>query len=951
MDPHVTSSAERTRRTRGHIHLMDAIAGGVITSGGIGVLVAVLGMCLYLAAAVLPLFERGKLESATRIQTSLRDAPVLICADEHQKLVLTLAFDGMARVCELATGKVLDERPILATSSRVSSFAWESTDGLLGVGYEDGTVQLGTIGFASEQVAAADLTKTEQGLEIGQSVPYKREGSASRPGGVLERQGADQYRVIFPTISMREPAALDSGSGAVVRLDYRKSSDRELLVAMRADGTTLFEHVTTTTPLDGGAAKTSLESRAIAYAAPAGRGTPDSLFVTGDSADVLAMWNDGVCQRYSLEGEDSTPAALAETVSLLESGRSVRSTTMMIGGLTVLLGDDAGRVSGCFAARQPESGTRDGRHMVRAHTLSVAEAPITHLAVSQRNRSFLASDERGGIYVWNLTAHKHIVSAGALLGQSVLGAAIAPKFDGLVALASNGTLATWRMNAGHPEASWSSLFGKIHYEGEPGPNFSYQSSAASDSSEPKLSLRPLIHGSLKATLIAMFIAIPLSILAAIFTSEFLSPRTRLIIKPAVEMMSSLPSVVLGFIAAIVVAPFLSSVLPSILTGLMLTPLLIVIAAHLWQMLPQHLASRTRGGGRLGAIIVTIVLGAIVSASLGPVIERALFRPTRIDVLLAAGSHRAIRREAAPAWIGTRATLSPDDERHLRAIGLGYRDGHVVEAVEPASSEEIARTRGIVSSKNLAEPSLRRWLDGNIGGAYPGWFMLLLGPAAILIWALQQRLLARALNERLARMDRARSSVLLLGKLALLLALSVLVSHALALGLSAAGLDARDVVLGPYSQRNTLVVGLIMGFAIIPIIYTIAEDAMASVPVSLRTASLGAGATRWQTAIRVVLPVAASGIFSAVMIGLGRAVGETMIVVMATGNTPAMDWNIFSGFRTLSANIAVELPEAAKDSTHYRVLFLCGLVLFAMTFLVNTTAEIIRQHFRRRNAAL
>jgi len=84
-----------------------------------------------------------------------------------------------------------------------------------------------------------------------------------------------------------------------------------------------------------------------------------------------------------------------------------------------------------------------------------------------------------------------------------------------------------------------------------------------------------------------------------------------------------------------------------------------------------------------------------------------------------------------------------------------------------------------------------------------------------------------------------------------------------------------------------------------------------------------------------------------MIGLGRAVGETMIVLMATGNTPVMDWNVFSGFRTLSANIAVELPESVPNDTHYRVLFLAALVLFAITFVVNTFAELVRQRFRKR----
>jgi phosphate transport system permease protein len=88
-----------------------------------------------------------------------------------------------------------------------------------------------------------------------------------------------------------------------------------------------------------------------------------------------------------------------------------------------------------------------------------------------------------------------------------------------------------------------------------------------------------------------------------------------------------------------------------------------------------------------------------------------------------------------------------------------------------------------------------------------------------------------------------------------------------------------------------------------------------------------------------------------MIGMGRAVGETMIVVMAAGNTPVMEWNIFNGLRALSANIAVELPEAVRDGTLYRMLFLAALSLFAMTFVVNTVAEIIRLRFRRRAASL
>jgi phosphate transport system permease protein len=155
----------------------------------------------------------------------------------------------------------------------------------------------------------------------------------------------------------------------------------------------------------------------------------------------------------------------------------------------------------------------------------------------------------------------------------------------------------------------------------------------------------------------------------------------------------------------------------------------------------------------------------------------------------------------------------------------------------------------------------------------------------------------------------------------------------------------------YDQRNSLVVGLAMGFAVIPIIFTISEDSFSSVPSHLTAASLALGASRWQTALRVVLPTASPGIFSAVMIGFGRAVGETMMVLMATGNTPVMDWSIFNGMRTLSANIAVEIPEAPHGGSLYRVLFLAAALLFMMTFVVNTIAEVIRQRLRERYRAL
>ncbi|HAK96156.1 MAG TPA: hypothetical protein DCM87_14470 [Planctomycetes bacterium] len=266
--------------------------------------------------------------------------------------------------------------------------------------------------------------------------------------------------------------------------------------------------------------------------------------------------------------------------------------------------------------------------------------------------------------------------------------------------------------------------------------------------------------------------------------------------------------------------------------------------------------------------------------------------------------------------------------------------------------------GPLLERLLVAGDLEGWLSWSPGSGEErfrsplgGWFLLALPACAMLAAGLSSRWRAR-----LASGDRAAAA---LRDLAGLLGVGVAgaaLAFAAAAAASLCGLDPRaDWIvwstdlspIGTYVQRNALIVGFVMGFAIIPIIYTIADDALTAVPQHLRSASLGAGATPWQTAVRIVIPTAVSGLFSALMVGLGRAVGETMIVLMALGNTPVMEWNLFNGARTLSANIAVELPEAVRNSTHYRTLFLSALVLFVITFVINTVAETVRLRFRKR----
>ena len=451
---------------------------------------------------------------------------------------------------------------------------------------------------------------------------------------------------------------------------------------------------------------------------------------------------------------------------------------------------------------------------------------------------------------------------------------LAPRLDGLLTVSENGIVEMLEFSVPHPETTFKTLFQKVWYEGYSEPGYTWQSSAGTDDYEQKFSLIPLIFGSIKAALYSMIFAIPIAILGAIYTSEFVEPAVKNVVKPAMEMMASLPSVVLGFVAALVLAPVVEAWISAVLFAFLLIPLGWIIGAFLWQLLPLDQMIRWQGYPKMAAIFGLIIFSIFLTAQLGSGIESLFF----------GGDFKA-------------------------------------------------------------------WLNKDIGTAFPFLFLIIAPIVLMLTSMLITSNYNRFLKDRVRQMSRAMNLTTETGRWMLTVVVTIFLTFGIAKFLTMLGFDARNSFVGTYVQRNTLVVGFAMGFAVIPIIYTIAEDALSSVPDHLRAASLGCGATVWQTTIYVVLPAAVSGVFSAIMIGLGRAVGETMIVVMAAGNTPLLDWNIFNGLRALSATIAVELPEAVKDGTLYRILFLSGLVLFAMTFVINTLAEVIRLRFRKRTTQL
>ena len=154
------------------------------------------------------------------------------------------------------------------------------------------------------------------------------------------------------------------------------------------------------------------------------------------------------------------------------------------------------------------------------------------------------------------------------------------------------------------------------------------------------------------------------------------------------------------------------------------------------------------------------------------------------------------------------------------------------------------------------------------------------------------------------------------------------------------------LFGTSSGLNAINGSLLLAVMALPTIISISEDAIVSVPQDFKSASLALGANRWQTLVRVTLPSALSGIIASVMLGMGRAIGETMTVLMATGCAPAMPGSFFDSVRTMTSTIAIELGETVQGGIHYQSLFVIAFVLFLMTFLVNLVSDVVLQKYQK-----
>ncbi len=847
---------------------MDRVAQTLITAAGIGTIAAVLLVCVFLFSVAIPLFRSTRVEPEhTFAEAPGRQSPLRIGIDEYWLMGWSLGAGGQLQAFGLSDGAPIG-KPIWIRAedkddaAALSCAAFDPDGKSVALGFADGSVRLGAIGFKTRFLP--EVPKSLVDLDTGDSRPYQ--------DGIAQRTSEGQIRLqqLALALSPRTPPV---SASAIEQIDFSVLPEGPVFCARSADGRISVNAVHKRTNLLTDEDAIDVETAELPL--PEGVTTPPrKVLITGTADNVYAIWSDGRLVRY--ETRDLSHPRQVEAIRLTpQNDAQITAADFLLGKATLVTGDSLGRVRAWFSTKPARADTRDGVKLVMGHELPPCEGPVESLTVSSRSRLIAVGDSRGHVRLEYVTSERSLAEV-KVDDAPVRLLAFAPKEDGLVAATDKG-VALWSLDAGYPEVTLATLTRPVWYETYNAPAQVWQATGGNDAFEPKFGLWPLVFGTLKATFYSMLFGAPLALLAAIYTSEFLGGRARARIKPLIETMASLPSVVLGFLAGLVIAPVIETIVPATIASFFTVPLAMLSGAFLWQMLSSSTAIRF-ARWRFVCMILLLPLGLLAAYGIGPGIERWLF------------------------------------------------DG-----------------------------DLRLWLDHQgDGAAIGGWVILLLPLSSVASLLFMVRTVHPWLRGISGAWTRRQAASVDFLKFLVGLALAVAIALCVGMLLIGFGFDPRGVsrdsewaLVGTYVQRNAMVVGFMMGFAIVPLIYTLADDALTTVPAHLRSASLAAGATPWQTLTRIVIPTAMSGLFAAVMIGFGRAVGETMIVLMAAGNTPITRMNIFEGFRTLSASIAVELPEAAAGTTHYRTLFLAALTLFVMTVLVNTGAEVVRQRFRRR----
>jgi phosphate transport system permease protein len=730
-------------------NLVDKGWASSISVGGVGVILSVLLIMFFLVYVVAPLFMPASVKehASYALPGGSQEKTLFYGMDEYKETAMRITESGKLIGFNANNGQLLTESSLPLNGESITSFARvKESDKLIAFGLSGGGVLLAKYGY---KVTYPDNVRK---ITPALTFPFGQEPLvvADQPISKVAARSSDSQLVVAYQLA---------GQSHVFVKQYDK------VESMLSDDVALEEYAEGEVP----------------------NNMPvDWLMMGGNMRNLYLVSEDGSTLYYDLS--NIREPVLLQKVNMVNGDEHILSLRFLLGEYSLMVGTSKGRVLQWFPVRDENNNFQ----LEFIREFEVDKKPVNFIAIEHSRKGFVTLDRSDEVNLYNATAERHLASVDLKTGLNFI--LMAERGNGALLETADGQMVNYDIKNEHPDVSFSSLWGKVWYEGYEEPSYTWQSSSASADFEPKFSMVPLTFGTIKAALYSMLFAVPIAVLAAIYTAFFMDNKTRQYIKPTIELIEALPTVILGFLAGLWLAPYMEAHLAGFFAILLVVPIGILLFGFGWSRLPEPVRLLIPTGRRAVLMLPVVVFLGWFALSLSSPIENLFFH---------------------------------GDMRH--------------------------------------------WLT------------------------------------------------------------------------SSAGID--------FDQRNALVIGFAMGFALIPTIFSVAEDAIYNVPSYLVNGSLALGASGWQTLVGVVLPTASPGIFSAIMLGFGRGIGETMIVLMASGNTPLMDVNIFQGMRTLSANLAVEMPEAELYSSHYRVLFLSGLILFIFTFVFNTLAEVVRERMRRKYGSL
>ena len=840
------------RRVPFRNRLADTLATILITVGGIGTILMLLAVVLVLVVNALPLARSTRIKPwRTLAMPTYLESGI----DEHGTVLWGLTKEGDIEVRDLQTKQLLatHERD-LHRDAQISSVFLAQDQNYLALGLSNGAVLRVKVEFKDELVPRSELPKQ---VALSKSDPVV-------PFGESLYQWFDQSTV--REIRLKHPKWLQvfehSAAIPIQLVDYVSDTfSRDVTGSAESHVLALAGRqliLRSSDPEEKGEVQYSgnLQVR--------GEGSPACIMLNDTADQVLVAWAQGVVDRYRIEDSAKT-LSIVESQSSFLSHDAVVCSSPLVGRQSLACGTERGKLLIWTITTSEGAGSTDNKTLRLSHQMQVSDHPLATLSSSNPGRVVTVMDEKHRVYLCHSTTQRtlaksepHVVEGFESLPSGALDTRFARlnEKQGVLLAVSFDRVSLANVDIGFPQASYEGFVRPQWYEGMHQPAYVWQSTS-SQSSEPKLSLVPLFWGSLKAAFFALIFSLPLGLGAAIYTSEFASPLIRQRIKPVLELIASFPSVVVGFIAAYVLASVLSNYLLTI-----------------W------------------FFAVGIPFGLILCSS----------------------------------WFHSyKGTLLKyrNNEEQLRL--MCFSTSVMVMAV-------LAWLFGYAAESLFFGGSLVSWYGELPDGSPLGWMLVLVPAGEVVLFLV------------------ARGSVFRPARLIMLGLLLIVLTSAASWVLSLVGLDIRATLVDGYREHNSLLLALALGFCIIPVIYTLCDDALRSVPRQLRNASYACGASRWQTAKSIVFPAAASGLISAALIAFARAAGETILVLTTVSNTPLMELNPFTGLKTITSVLVIELPETTQGETHYRTLFLAALLLFGFTLALNSLAEFLRVRYRRGRGA-